>query len=120
MLSCLSTAAAADLSKSEVSDALGTIKRVADNVAAGKYTSKAHLRGPARTIAIQWAKVEPVLIHRGYAIVETRFANRSIVAFERNWKSPAKARTDAKDVSHSIANLLSTRRQFASPAPSPK
>ena len=121
-LGFIARSSAADLSKEEVTAALRTIERTAGAIAAGRYATKAQLRGPARTIAIEWAKAEPVVISRGFAIVETRFANRSVVAFERDWKVPAKARADAQEVRTNVANLLATRREYgkpASPPPSP-
>ena len=106
----------ADLSKVEVTAALHTIKQTADGVAAGRFKTKQQLREPARIIALEWAKAEPVLSSRGFAIVETKFANRSIVVFERDWKEPAKARVAAQDVSANMADLLSTRKQYGKPA----
>ncbi len=119
LIGSMATASAADLSKAEVTAALHTIKKTADGIAAGRYMSKDQLRKPARIIAIEWAKAEPVLIHRGYAIVETRFANRSIAAFERDWKRPTKARAAAHDVSSNIASLMSTRREYGKSTVSP-
>lgn len=109
--------AGAEISRSDVTVSLRAIKRVADDVASGKYRDKAHLRGPARTIAIEWGKAEPVLSHRSSLLVETRIANRAIAAFERDWKKPAAARSSAKDVSDAIASLVDARKTYASPIP---
>jgi hypothetical protein len=111
----------ADLSRVEVTATLHAIKQTADEIAAGRFATKKQLREQARIIAIDWAKAEPVLISRGFAIVETRFANRSIVVFERDWKQPSKARVAAHEVSANIDDLLSTRRQYgkSSIAPPP-
>ena len=112
----MSVTVAAELSAADVTKSLETIKRTADEVAAGRYHTQQQLRDPARIIGTEWDKIEPSVAKD--FLVETRFANRSIATFERDWKSPGKAKSDAKDVSAKVTALLSVQRQNASPAPS--
>ena len=88
-----------------VLSALKSIKRNADAVAAGRLTGKA-LQGPAREIALAWSKAAPALASNGDAIVETKIANASISAFERDWQTSKNIRSEAKDVSSNVSDLV--------------
>ena len=90
---------------------LQSIRQSADQIVAGQYTTKDQLQAPARGIALAWSKAEPVLAKTGSALVETKFANKSIAAFERDWQTPVKARADAKDVSQTVADLISAQKK---------
>ena len=116
LMSVAWTAALADLSAADVTKSLETIKTHADAVAAGHDKTQSQLREAARIIGVEWEKVEPAVAKD--FLVETRFANQSIAAFERDWRNESKARSDAKDVSAKVAQLLNVHRQSATPAPS--
>jgi len=115
-LACPLAATAAEPSGSDVTKSLETIQRVADAIASGHTTSSSQLRDSARTIGLEWAKVEPALAQE--YLVETRFANQSIAAFEHDWTSPKLVRSDAKAVTTKVADLLQVERQ-AQPSPEP-
>ena len=108
--------AAATPPPGDVTKSLETIKSQADAVASGRDKAQEQLRDAARTIGVEWQKVEPPLA-RDF-LVETRFANDSIAAFEKDWRNQGKARSDAMDVSAKVAALLSVQQQNATPAPS--
>lgn len=85
---------------------LRTIKTNADQIAAGRYTGKA-VQGPAREIALAWARIAPALSRNGEVLVETKMANASISTLERDWQTSKNVRGEAKDVSASVADLQS-------------
>ena len=95
---------AADLSSSDVTKSLQTIKTQADALASGKTKSPTELRDAARTIGVEWQKVEPS-VAKEY-LVETKFANQSIATFEQNWHDANKAKAAAQDVSAKVNELL--------------
>jgi len=110
-------AANSTMSNSDVVSALHVIQRDADAIAAGKYHGKS-LQAPAHEIGIKWYSVEPSLAKNGSVIVETRMANATIAAFDKTWRHSGAARGAAKDVSDSVASLLSAAQRNAQPAPS--
>jgi hypothetical protein len=116
LLGAVSNATATDLSSTQVTKSLETIKAQADAIASGHDKTPVDVRDAARTIGVEWGKVAPVVTQE--FLVETRFANRSIATFEHEWQNATKARADAKDVSSSIAQLIDAERQSATPAPS--
>lgn len=109
------TADAANAANPAVEASLRTIQRDADEIAAGHYTGKA-VQAPAHEIGVEWYKVEPILAKNGGVLVETRMANASITTFEKDWKQSDKARSAAKDVSSSVADLLTATKTAAQPA----
>jgi hypothetical protein len=108
---CFGQSVAADLASDSVMSNLQSIRQSADQIAAGHYTTKDQLQAPARGIALAWSKAEPVLAKSGSALVETKFANKSIATFERDWQTPDKARSDAKDVSDTVADLINAQKK---------
>jgi hypothetical protein len=104
------------LSSSQIAVSLASIKQEADAIAGGSRTSSAQYRDSARKIGVAWQKVEPAIVQQGH-IVEAHFLNRSVAAFERDWKTPSAARSDAKDVSSNAVALLKIIRE--SPAAEP-
>jgi len=103
LLTAALPAQAKPLDKSTVTD-LQTIKSNADRIAAGRYTGKA-LQAPAREIALAWARVAPSLSRNGEVLVETKMANASISALERDWQTSKNIRDEAQDVSTSVADI---------------
>ncbi len=94
-------------SASPSAPALRSIGAIAMHVASQKDLDRKTLRGPAREIALQWAKTEPALASDGSAIVETQMLNRAITAFENDWaRDVAKAPADARHVALAARNLL--------------
>ncbi len=89
-----------------VTAALAAIRRDADAVASGKYKGKGQLQAPARDIALQWSKVEPMLAADGNVLVETKMANASVTTFENDWQKKADMRDEARDLSSSVADLV--------------
>ncbi len=116
---CAGTPACAEPSPSpatELTKSLEAIKAKAQDVARERAPDAASLRDAARSIGVEWGKIEPSLA-RDF-IVETRFANDSVSAFERDWRDDAKKiQSDAKELSQRIDDLLSVQTQ-GSPAPS--
>jgi hypothetical protein len=90
----------------DVVAALAAIRNDATAVAEGKYASHAALEAPARDIALQWDKVEPVLAADGDVLVETKMANASVASFEKDWQSKRDIRAEAKDLRASIGDLV--------------
>jgi hypothetical protein len=84
---------------------LKTIRQDADMIASGKVRGKAALQAPAREIAMQWAKIAPGLSVDGEVMVETKMANASISALEKDWQSGKDVQGEAKDVSSNIGDL---------------
>ncbi len=107
---------AADAANPAVEASLKTIQHDADEIAAGHYSGK-QLQAPAHEIGVEWYKVEPILAKNGSVLVETRMANASITTFGKSWQQPSKARSAAKDVSSSVADLLTATKTSAQPAP---
>ena len=99
---------AADLSSSDVTKSLQTIKSQADALASGKAKSPGDLRDAARTIGVEWQKVEPS-VAKEY-LVETKFANQSISMLEQNWQDANRAKAAAQDVSAKVSELLSAQQ----------
>lgn len=96
-----------------VMTSLTTIKNDADQIAAGRFKDKQQLQAPAHEIGAEWYKVEPILAKSGGVLVETRMANASITAFARDWQQTNKARSAAKDVSSSVADLIAATKSAA-------
>jgi hypothetical protein len=90
---------------SSVLASLKSIRQDAELIASGRLHGKTALLGPARDIAVKWASVEPDLSVDGNAIVETKMANASIAALERDWQTGKNVRGEARDVSGSIDDL---------------
>jgi hypothetical protein len=107
---CAAPSVAADMAKDDIGSNLQLIQKSADEIAAGQYKTKDQLQAPARSIALAWSKAEPMLAKSGSALVETKFANQSIATFERDWQSPVKARSDAKDVSQTVGDLINAQK----------
>ena len=105
---------ASAMSDSEVSASLKMIQHDADAIAAGKYAGKG-LQAPAHEIGAEWYKVEPILAKNGSVLVETRMANASITTFSHSWQHSDKVRSAAKDVSSSVADLISATKTPAVP-----
>ncbi len=85
---------------------LKMIQRDAGDISAGKYTSKAALQSPAREIALAWDKASTDLGKDGSVRVELKLANDSITQLEKDWQTSGKARSDAKSVTSSVADLI--------------
>jgi hypothetical protein len=86
---------------------LRSIGATAMHVASQKDLDRKTLRGPAREIALEWAKTEPALASDGSAIVETQMLNRAITSFENDWaRDVGKAPADARHVALAARNLL--------------
>jgi hypothetical protein len=105
---CTATSFAADGSshRPDVDAALAAIRSDATAVAEGKYRSHADLQAPARDIALQWDKIEPVLAADGDVLVETKMANASVASFEKDWQSKRDVRAEAKDLRATIGDLV--------------
>jgi hypothetical protein len=105
---CAAPSSAADGSshRPDVDAALAAIRNDATTVAEGKYPSHAALQAPARDIALQWDKVEPVLAADGDVLVETKMANASVASFEKDWQRKRDIRAEAKDLQASIGDLV--------------
>ena len=103
-----SPAVAADgqSARPEVTAALAAIREDADAVASGKLRGKGALQGPARDIAVRWSKVAPILATDGNVLVETKMANASVTAFEKDWQTKSDMRSEAKDLSDNIGDLV--------------
>ena len=115
-LAAASSTQAAGQVDASVATSLKTIQRDADAIAAGHYSGKA-LQAPAHEIGAEWYKVAPILMKNGSVLVETRMTNATITAFEKDWQHSGKARSAAKDVSSSVADLITaTQTSGASPA----
>ncbi len=110
-------AAQGTMSNTDVITALHVIQHDADAIAAGKYKGKS-LQAPAHEIGVKWYNVEPALAKNGSVLVETRMANATITAFDKSWRHNGKARDAAKDVSSSVASLISAAAHSAQPTPS--
>ncbi len=89
-----------------VTAALAAIRQDADAVASGKFKGKGQLQAPARDIALQWSKIEPMLAADGNVLVETKMANASVTTFENDWQKKADMRDEARDLSSSVADLV--------------
>lgn len=105
---CAGPSFAADGSshRPDVDAALAAIRNDATAVAEGKYRNHAALQAPARDIALQWDRIEPVLAADGDVLVETKMANASVASFERDWQSKRDIRAEAKDLQASIGDLV--------------
>ena len=68
------------------------------------------LQAPAREIALQWQKIEPVLATDGNVLVETKMANATVATFEKDWQSKRDIRGEAKDLSGTIGDLVDAER----------
>ncbi|MEO6991563.1 MAG: hypothetical protein ABI346_10560 [Candidatus Baltobacteraceae bacterium] len=110
--------AAAEPSLGSVIASLTTMRHVADAVVAGHDTTRSQYRQSARKIGIAWARVEPAIVKRGH-IVEAHFLNRSVTAFEHDWKSPATARANAKNIGRDVTTLMRVLHEAAAPSPKP-
>jgi hypothetical protein len=102
-------AMATDLSPADVTKSLQAIETNAQAIASGRDKKQIDLRDAARTIGVEWDKIEPVVSQQ--YLVEAKFANESIATFERDWQNSNKARTEAKDVSDKVAQLLDAQKE---------
>jgi len=101
----------------QITTALETISRQAQDVASGRVHGKGPMRSAARAIALNWQRAERILVTNPDVIVETKIANRAIRQYETVYAIPAKAKKSAQDVVSAIASLQ-TDMQPPSPAPS--
>jgi hypothetical protein len=102
-------AMAADLSPGDVTKSLQTIEMQARAIANGRDQKPTDIRDAARTIGVEWDKIEPVVSQQ--YLVEAKFANQSIAAFEHDWQNSGKVRTEAKDVSDKVGQLLDAQKE---------
>jgi hypothetical protein len=102
-------AMATDLSPGDVTKSLQTIEMQAQAIASGRDQKPTDIRDAARTIGVEWDKIEPVVSQQ--YLVEAKFANQSITAFEHDWQKSGKVRTEAKDVSDKVGQLLDAQKQ---------
>ena len=105
----MQAAMATDLSPGDVTKSLQTIETQARAIASGRDQKSTDVRDAARTIGVEWDKIEPVVSQQ--YLVEAKFANRSITAFEHDWQNSGKVRTEAKDVSDKVGELLDAQKQ---------
>lgn len=101
----------------QITTALETISRQAQDVASGRVHGKGPMRSAARAIALNWQQAERILVTNPDVIVETKIANRAIRQYETVYAIPAKAKKSAQDVVSAITSLQ-TDMQPPSPAPS--
>ncbi len=101
----------------QITTALETISRQAQDVASGRVHGKGAMRSAARAIAVNWQQAERILVSNPNVIVETKIANRAIRQYETVYAIPAKAKKSAQDVVTAIGSLQ-TDMQPPSPAPS--
>ena len=109
------TAASATDGQSNTPDVLAGLKSIrqdADRVSTGKVAGKA-IESPARDIALQWSKIAQKLADDGNVLVETKMANADIATFEKDWQTKKDIRSEAKDVSSSIADLVGAEKQHS-------
>ncbi len=97
------------LSPGDVTKSLQTIETQARAIASGRDQKPTDVRDAARTIGVEWDKIEPVVSQQ--YLVEAKFANQSITAFEHDWQNSGKVRTEAKDVSDKVGELLDAQKQ---------
>ena len=105
----MQAAMATDLSPGDVTKSLQTIETQARAIASGRDQKPTDVRDAARTIGVEWDKIEPVVSQQ--YLVEAKFANQSITAFEHDWQNSGKVRTEAKDVSDKVGELLDAQKQ---------
>jgi hypothetical protein len=87
--------------------ALRSIRASAASVASRRRVDRAQLRGPARAIAVTWAKIEPRFASDPDALVETDKLNRAIASFENDWaRNVGMAPSDARTVEDAANQLL--------------
>ncbi len=94
-------------SASQSAEVLQSIRASAVDLASRPAVDRKDLCGPARSIALKWAKIEPALASDGDAVVEADMLNRAIALLEGDWSSNvAKAPADARKVANAASKLL--------------
>ncbi len=87
--------------------ALRSLRATAAKVASRRSIDRSDLRGPAREIALTWAKIEPGFASDPDAIVETEMLNRAITSFENDWsRNLGMAPSDARKIVSAASQLL--------------